>query len=94
MPETFVAELLRNIVNFSPIRSVARVLSITGDAVKLPKRTGTMTAAWVDEGDDSAETNPTFGQVNVPAHTARCFTTISNALLEDSALDLAGELGL
>lgn len=92
VPETFVAELLRNIVQFSPVRSVARVMSIGGASVKLPKRTGTMTAAWVDEGDDSDETSPTFAQVTVPAFEARCFTDISNALLEDSALDLSGEL--
>lgn len=92
IPETFVAELLRNIVQFSPIRSVARVMSIASASVKLPKRTGTMTAAWVDEGDDASETSPTFGQISVPAHEARCFTDISNQLLEDSGLDLASEL--
>lgn len=92
VPEQFAAELLRNIVQFSPIRSVARVMTIAGGSVKLPKRTGTMTAAWVDEGDESDETSPTFGQVNVPAYEARCFTDISNQLLEDSGLDLSSEL--
>ncbi|WP_332712643.1 phage major capsid protein [Pelagibacterium mangrovi] len=92
VPETFSAELLRNIVQFSPIRSVARVMTIAGGSVKLPKRTGTMTADWVDEGDDSDETSPTFAQVNVAAHEARCYTDISNQLLEDSGLDLAAEL--
>ncbi|GLT01500.1 hypothetical protein GCM10007897_28940 [Sphingobium jiangsuense] len=92
VPENFVAELLRNIVQFSPVRSVARVMSIGSASVKLPKRTGTMTAAWVDEGDDSDETSPTFAQVTVPAYEARCFTDISNQLLEDSGLDLSAEL--
>lgn len=92
VPENFSAELLRNIVQFSPIRSVARVMSIASASVKLPKRTGTMTAAWVDEGDESDETSPTFAQVAVPAHEARCYTDISNQLLEDSGLNLAAEL--
>lgn len=92
VPEVFLAELLRNIVQFSPIRSVARVITIAGGSVKLPKRTGTMTAAWVDEGDDSTETSPTFAQAIVPAHEARCFTDISNQLLEDSGLNLEAEL--
>ena len=92
VPDNFVAELLRNIVQFSPIRSVARVMSVASANVKLPKRTGTMSAAWVDEGDDSTETSPTFGQVNVPIFEARCYTDISNQLLEDSGLDLASEL--
>lgn len=92
VPENFVAELLRNIVQFSPVRSVARVMSISSASVKLPKRTGTMTAAWVDEGDDSDETSPTFAQVTVPAYEARCYSDISNQLLEDSGLDLSAEL--
>lgn len=92
VPDNFVAELLRNIVQFSPIRSVARVMSVASANVKLPKRTGTMSAAWVDEGDDSDETSPTFGQVNVPVFEARCYTDVSNQLLEDSGLDLASEL--
>lgn len=92
VPDNFTAELLRNLVQFSPIRSVARVMSVASASVKLPKRTGTMTAAWVDEGDDSAETSPAFGQVNVPIFEARCYTDISNQLLEDSGLDLASEL--
>jgi HK97 family phage major capsid protein len=92
VPENFVAELLRNIVQFSPIRSAARVMSIGSAGVKLPKRVGTMSAAWVDEGAESDETSPTFGQVSVSAFEARCFTDISNQLLEDSALDLSAEL--
>jgi HK97 family phage major capsid protein len=67
-------------------------MNIAGPSVKMPKRTGTMSAAWVDEGDDSTESSPAFGQVNISAFEARVFTDISNALLEDSGLNLASEL--
>lgn len=45
-PDQFVTELLRNVVAFSPVRSVARVANTSAGAVLLPKRTGGMTAQW------------------------------------------------
>lgn len=43
-PDSFHAELDRNIVLYSPVRSVARVLPTGAPAVLWPKRTGGMTA--------------------------------------------------
>lgn len=92
VPETFVAELIRNISVHSPVRPLARVLTIGGSSVKFPTRTAAMSAAWVDEGDESDEIAPTFGQLEIPAYEARAYIDVSNALLEDSALDLAAVL--
>jgi HK97 family phage major capsid protein len=47
VPETFLRELLRNLIEFSPMRSVARVQQVSGNPVILPKRLNTMAAAWV-----------------------------------------------
>lgn len=49
VPETFVAELLRNVVNFSPVRQYARVMQIASADVTMPKRTANLTAQWVSE---------------------------------------------
>lgn len=91
-PEQFVAELLRNVVQFSPIRSVARVANTTAQTVLLPKRTGRLTAAWVGETEARTATGPTFGQNSYPVKELACYVDVSNALLEDSALDIASEL--
>jgi HK97 family phage major capsid protein len=91
-PDQFVAELLRNIVQFSPVRSVARVAPIGGPAALLPKRTGGMTATWVGEVDDRTETTVTFGQNRYPVAEIAAYVDVSNAMLEDSAFDVAAEL--
>lgn len=91
-PDQFVAELLRNVVQFSPIRSVARVANTASGAVILPKRTGTLTAAWVGETAARPDTAPAYGQNRYPVHELACYVDVSNAMLEDSALDVAAEL--
>lgn len=91
-PDAFVGELLRNVVAFSPIRSVARVANTASGAVILPKRTGRLTAAWVGETADRSDTAPAYGQNRYPVHELACYVDVSNAMLEDSALDIAAEL--
>lgn len=60
-PEQFERELLRNVVNFSPMRQVARVATASAGAILLPKRTSGMTAQWVGETGRRPETSVTFG---------------------------------
>ncbi|TAN55114.1 MAG: phage major capsid protein, partial [Rhodospirillales bacterium] len=91
-PDQFVAELLRNLVQFSPVRQVARVANTASGAVLLPKRTGGMTASWVGETDDRPETGVTFGQNRYPVAELAAYVDVSNAMLEDSAFDVANEL--
>jgi HK97 family phage major capsid protein len=91
-PDQFQAELLRNVVLFSPVRGVARVAGTSSAAVLLPKRTGRMTAQWVGEGDDRPETTITYGQNRYPVCELTAYVDVSNANLEDSAFDVAAEL--
>lgn len=92
VPETFVAELLRNVVQFSPVRAYARVMSIAGADVTLPKRTGTMSAVWVGETADRTGTQPNYGDIKLTPYEAACFIDVSNQLLEDAALNISSEL--
>lgn len=92
-PDQFVAELLRNVVQFSPVRAAARVANTSSAAVVLPKRTAGPTASWVGEGPAARpETAPAYGQNRFPVHEAACFVDVSTAMLEDSAFDVASEL--
>lgn len=92
VPDNFVAELLRDVVNFSPVRQYARVMQVAGANVRMPKRTGTMTAQWVAEIADRPETQPTYGEVELTPWEAACYVPVSNQLLEDSAFNLEAEL--
>lgn len=87
-PDAFQAELDRNVVLFSPVRSVARVLPTGAPAVLWPKRTGGMTGAWVGETQPRPETTVTFGQNRYPVCELAAYVDVSNAMLEDSAFDV------
>ena len=92
VPEQFLNELVRNRVEYSPMRQMARVQQVAGSPIKLPRRTAALQAAWVAEGSQSSSSEPTYGQHSVDVHEARVFVDVSNQLLEDSAFDLASEL--
>lgn len=81
-PDQFNAELDRNVVLFSPVRQVARVLPTGAPAVHWPKRTGGMTATWTGETGDRTETTVTFGQSRYPIYELAAYVDVSNAMLE------------
>jgi len=83
-PAEMSSEFIRDLVEFSPIRSIASVRNIAGPSVKYPKRTGTTNAQWEGEGDDSEESTIPLGQAEVTARKLMTFVDISNELLADS----------
>lgn len=87
-PDQFITELDRNVVLWSPVRQVARVLPTGSPEVKWPKRTGGMTAAWVGETGPRPETTVTFGQNRYPVCEIAAYVDVSNAMLEDSVFDV------
>jgi HK97 family phage major capsid protein len=91
-PDSFVPELQRNVVLFSPVRQVARVMPIGTGAAVLPRRTGGMTATWVGETDTRSETTVTFGANRYEVAEIAAYVDVSNAMLEDSAFDVAALL--
>lgn len=91
-PPEFVAEILKNVVQFSPVRQAARVGLTASGAVLMPKRTGRLTAKWVGETEARTETEPSYGQLKIEVNEAACYVDISNMMLEDAAIDFAAEL--
>lgn len=92
VPEGFASELLKKLVENSPIRALATVTTISTGELVLPKVTANPTAAWVAETGTRAATEPAFTQVQIPAHEAGCYVDVSQRLLEDNAVNLEGEL--
>jgi HK97 family phage major capsid protein/HK97 family phage prohead protease len=91
-PDDYRTELDRNLVQFSPMRQIARISSTSSAKVLLPGRTGTLTAAWVGETAARTGTQPTYGQTPLDVFEMACYTDISNQLLEDADFDMAAEL--
>lgn len=91
-PKEFGDELFKNLIEFSPIRKYARVVQISAPEITYPKRVTGTSATWVSEVGDRTGSEPSFDQVTLTPHELATFTDISNALLEDNAYNLEGEL--
>ena len=83
-PAEMSTEFIKDLVEYSPVRSVASVRNIASPSVKYPKRTGITNAQWEGEAEEAEESTVTFGQLEVPARKLMTFVDISNELLADS----------
>ncbi len=94
-PSEYVQEIIKGIVEFSPVRSIARVRTTSARSVMHPKRTGQFSATWTAElGTRSETTGLTYGLEEIPTHEASALVDISAADLEDSAFNLEAELNM
>lgn len=91
-PAEFSTEIVKQLVQFSPVRQAASVASTSSSSVILPKRTGRPTANWEGETEESEETESTYGQLEIPIHEAKCYVDVSNKLLEDAAVNVEAEV--
>lgn len=88
-------ELIKGVVEYSPIRSVARVRSTSAKTVKVRKRTGTFAAAWVAKTGTRAETaGLKYGLDELPTHEMYALVDVPFEDLEDSDFNLEAELNL
>lgn len=92
-PPDMQKEIIKNIVEMTPIRSMATVRSIGVGSLKMPRKTGSGSASRV--GETAARTNtgdPAYGMLEffTPEMFARI--EISQQMLEDSDYDLFAEL--
>jgi len=84
-PEETSAEFIRNLVEFSPIRSIADVRATGSHTILLPKRTGITNAVWVGETTARTASEPTFGQSEIAVKELATHVDLSLRMLEDSA---------
>jgi HK97 family phage major capsid protein len=92
-PPEMQKEIIKNIIEMTPIRSLATVRSIGVGSLKMPRKTGNGSAMRV--GEVAARTNtgdPTYGMLEffTPEMFARM--EVSQQMLEDSDYDLFAEL--
>lgn len=91
-PESFEAEILKALVEFSPIRQYARTVQISAPEIIYPRRVTGAAATWVAETAARTSSSPTFEQVSLKPHELATYVDVSNALLEDNAYNLESEL--
>jgi len=92
-PTEYVAELIKSVTEFSPMRSIVRVRSTDKRGIEVPKRTGQFSASWVAEtGTRSETTGYTTGLMSIDAHECYALVDMSQAMLEDSAFNMESEM--
>lgn len=87
-------EIIKDIIEMSPMRSIATVRTIGGPSLKQPKRTAAAGAA-TRVGEVQRRTNtgdPAYGMLEFPAPEMFARGEISLQMLEDSDYDLVAEL--
>lgn len=88
-PAEYVADIIKGVVEFSPMRNFVTVRTTSRKEVNIPKRTGLGSASWVGEIETRTETtNPTWGMEEIPTHEMTAEYYVSRANLEDSEFDL------
>ncbi len=83
-PTEMSTEFIRDLVEFSPIRTLATVRTTTAPAVSYPKRTGITNAKWKGETQAQEGSEPSFGQAEIVIREVNTFVDVSNQLLADS----------
>ena len=91
-PETYGNEILKAVVDYSPIRNYAKVIQIAGPEIRYPKRLTLTNAQWVSEIEDRPESTLTYSQLTLAPHELATFVDVSKQLLEDAAYDVEAEL--
>lgn len=92
-PPEYVQELIKGIVEISPIRSIARVRSTTNRSVQIPRRTSTFAATFVaEQGSRTETTGYQVGMEEIPTHELYALVDISEQELEDSVFNLEQEM--
>jgi len=102
VPEDYQAELIKKIATMAVMRSICRVMNTGRDIVKIPRikyttddlYTSGVRLTWTGEIPASATTHrvtdPVFGMLSIPVHTAMASLPVYNDLLEDNAVNLQG----
>jgi HK97 family phage major capsid protein len=92
-PAEFINEVIKGIVQFSPVRDIVSVRRTSRTSVQQPKRTGNLAAAWTGEvGTRTETTGLTYGLEEIPTHELYARVIVSNWDLEDPEVDLESEI--
>ena len=92
-PGEYVNQIIKGVVEISPMRSLADIKPTSNNYSEIPKRTGTLSGGWTGEIESRAEdTGLTYGMETIPNHEMYALVKVSQQALEDSAFNLESEI--
>lgn len=88
-PDDFIVEMIKEVVEFSPIRSISKIRQTSRRSVEIPKRTGVFAALFVAEQGTQNETEGlTFGLEEIPTHKLFARVDITDEDLADPVFNM------
>ena len=89
VPESVVGPLVQRLYDGSPMRQVARIQTITGNAVEGVVSYGQLEVEWLDEISASSDpTTPTLKKYRIEVNNQRSSPRIGPNMLEDGAVNV------
>lgn len=83
--------IVEYLIEYSPIRTVANVVSLSSNQLEWPVETAVFAGGWtVESGTRSESTGETFGKAIIPCHEGYVYPKVTRQLLEDSSFDIEG----
>ncbi|MBX9452637.1 MAG: phage major capsid protein [Mesorhizobium sp.] len=92
-PESVSTSILEKVAEYSPVRSLAQTISMSGPLLQLPRLVDEVTVGEVGETDPRPESEPSFDQIDLKAFEMAVIVPVTRILLEDAQIDLAAYLG-
>jgi len=88
VPQAVVGPIVNRLFDSSPMRQLARVQAISGNAIEGAVQYGQLSVAWLDEVTASSDpTTPTLKRYRIEVNSQRSSPQITQTMLEDSAYD-------
>lgn len=92
VPNQFENAIIDLREEYGTFRRLVPVLAMSSDTMTLPKRTGGLTASFVDENAAATESDKTWGQVKFVAKKLACLSRMSTEIAEDAIISIADDL--
>lgn len=89
VPETFASSVIRLLDEYTAIPQQANVLPMSSNTLYIPRRTSGNTAYFVSDNTETTASDMGFDNVMLSTKDCRVATRVPNALIADSAVDLA-----
>ncbi len=91
-PNEYVAEIIKDITEVSPVRSIARVRRSSSKAIEVPKRTSKTSGGWVGEGETKNNSESNYGMLEIPVNKVMAVSIATVEMLSDSAFNMETEV--
>lgn len=93
VPRELSTKMVTRLFDTTPMRQLANVENISGDALEIPVDRDEAEAKWAGETETRSETaTPQVGMLRIPAHEIYAMPKATQKFLDDAAADVEGWL--